>query len=105
MKSILKKIKYFFWDKPVSAPPKEAPIRVKGEQVFDDYMVFEYKKQQINLRKSELPMWNALSREDKRAMAKRFEVMEKKGQIRFELINGKRICLKNKNYENKAHSK
>jgi hypothetical protein len=98
MNQILKKLKYLFWDKPVRKPPKETPIRVRGEQVFDDYVVFEYKKQQINLRKSELPIWDALSREDKRAMAKRFEVMEKKGLIRFEMINGKRICLKNKSY-------
>ena len=104
MKQILKKIKYYLWDKPTAKPEKEAPIRVKGEQVFDDYVVFEYKKQQINIRKVELPLWNALSREDKRAMALRFKVMEKKGEIRFEVINGKRICIRNKDYGQKTHA-
>jgi hypothetical protein len=105
MKQILKKLKYLFWDKPVSKPPKETPIRVRGEQVFSEYVVFEYKRQQICLRKTELPMWNALSREDKRAMANRFKAQEKKGLIRFELINGEGVCIKNKNYGQKADTK
>lgn len=99
MKQILKKIKYFFWDKPTAKPEPEKPIRVMGEQVFNDYVVIEYNGQKINLRINQLQLWNAMNRKDKRGMAKRFEIQEKKGLIRFELINGKWICVKNKNYE------
>ena len=102
MKQIIKFfkwVKFIFWTKPVQKPPKEKPIRVMGEQVFNDYVVIEYNGQKINLRINQLQLWNAMNRKDKRGMAKRFEIQEKKGLIRFELINGKWICVKNKNYE------
>lgn len=102
MKNILKQIKYFLWDKPTAKPPKEAPIRVKAEQVFDEYMVIEYRGQKINLRKSELAKWNAMGRHDKRGMSERFKNLEKKKLIRFENINGKWTCLKNKLYGNEG---
>ena len=70
-----------------------------GEQVFNDYVVIEYNGQKINLRINQLQLWNAMNRKDKRGMTKRFEIQEKKGMIRFEMINGKWICVKNKNYE------
>lgn len=95
-------IKFYLWYKPISKPPKEQPLRVKGEQVFDDYMVLTYHKQRINVHKSEYEIWKLSSRADKRATAERYRVLEKKGYIRFEEINGKLICLKNKNYQELA---
>lgn len=98
IKKFLWWMKFLLWTKPTAKPPKEAPIRVKGEQVFDDYIVIDYHGHMISLRKWELPIWRMSSRKDKRAMAERFRVLEAKGFLRFEKINGKFICLKNKDY-------
>ena len=91
--AIIKWIKFYFWTKPVSKPEP-----LKATEVIEHWTIIDYHGQKINLHKHEVPMWNALSRKDKRAMAQRFEVMEKKGLIRFETINGKTICIKNKQY-------
>ncbi len=104
LKKLLWWIKFLFWDKPTSKPPKEKPIRVKAEEVLKEYMVVHYHEQRINMRITEYPLWKALPRKDKRAMALRFKVMEKKGHIRFEEINGKLICIKNKDYEGIAET-
>lgn len=88
-------IKKWFWDKPVSKP--EPP---KATEAVHLYVVVDYKGQKINLKKSQLNMWNSMSRHDKRGMAQKFANMEKKGMIRFETINGRLTCIKNKDYEN-----
>ncbi len=85
----------WFWLKPTD--PKDPPI--KATQVLHNYICIKYHGQWINLLKSEMIMWNGLSRKDKRAMGKRFHYQEKKGHIRFVEINGKMTCIKNKNYE------
>ena len=95
----LKWVKYMFWTKPVQKP--EPP---KATDVIQNWIIVEYHGQKINLHKNELGLWNGLSRADKRAMSLRFKVMEKKGEIRFEVINGKEICIRNKNYEAKTHA-
>jgi hypothetical protein len=106
IRNILAWIKLWLWTKPVSKPPKAEPIRTKGEQVFDNYMVIHYHGQRINVEKTiEYPAWKFSSRADKRATAERYRVLEKKGYIRFEEINGKLICLKNKNYQEMADKK
>lgn len=89
------------WENPIEKPIPEKPIRVKAEQVFDDYTVIVFDGQMINLSKAELALWNnkqVYPRKDKRATARKFREQEKKGLIRFEKINGKFICLKNKDY-------
>lgn len=91
-------IKYWFWKKPV-APPEP----VKATEVSKFYTVITYGGQRINLRNHEVPLFNAMSRKDKRAMAQRFETMEKKGIIRFEVINGNLIAIYNRDYEAKAN--
>lgn len=99
---IAKWIEQWFWVHPISKPVKEKPIRMMGEQVFDDYTVIKYDGQRINLHKSELKLWNdkrVYPRKDKRATARKFREQEQKGLIRFEEINGKLICLKNKDYQ------
>jgi hypothetical protein len=93
-------IKFIFWTKPTSKPPKDKLPRVKGEQVFKDYLVVTYHGQRVNLHRTlEYPIWKTYSRNEKRATAKAFEIKEKKGLIRFEEIDGKLICIKNKDYD------
>ena len=84
----------WFWDKPTQI---EKP---KAVDVEKNYKCIKYKGIWINLRLNEIAQFNALSRKDKRAMAKRFEILEKKGKIKFVEINGKAICVKNKDYAN-----
>jgi hypothetical protein len=98
IKKIILWIKYWLWDKPISKP--DPP---KLTDVQKNYVVIKYHGQMINLHVNEVPLWNNMNRHDRRGMAKRFESMEKDGRIRFEKINGKMICIKNKNYENSLH--
>ena len=86
-------LKKWFWYKPVSPP---APL--KAVEVLSEYVVIKYNGQRINLKRTELRMFHAMDRKNKRAMARRFATLEKKGLIRFEEINGKTIAIKNKNY-------
>jgi hypothetical protein len=46
-----------------------------------------------------------MSRKDRRAMAQRFAVLEKKGKIKFVEIEGQMTCVKNKDYANKADTR
>ncbi|MDA3806309.1 MAG: hypothetical protein PF440_00205 [Thiomicrorhabdus sp.] len=70
-----------------------------AKDVIDQWITIKYKKQFISLRRSEAEAWNKMSRKDKRAMAKRFKILEKKGQIKFTKVKGKTICVKTKSYE------
>jgi len=106
MKKLLAFLKLWLWDKPTAKPEREKPARVKATEVAKEYIVITYHGQRINMLKdTEYPVWKAMSRGDKRAMALRTKVAEKKGQIRFEEIEGKLICIENKNYEAKTHVK
>lgn len=89
-------LKYVFWTKPTAKP--DPP---KASEVVQNYVVINYCGQKINLRIDEVPFFNAMSRSDKRAMSKRFEVMEKKGMLRFTKINGRLTCVKTKKYHGK----
>lgn len=86
-------IRHWVWIKPVSKPE---PLKLT--EVIDNWIVIKYHDQNICLHKNEIPLWNSLGRKDRRAMALRFKIMEKKRQIRFEIINGKTIVIKNKDY-------
>lgn len=86
--------KKIFWTRPTDLP--------KAVEVESQYVVIRYKDHLINLKKSEVIAFNAMSRKDKRAMALRFDKMVKEGKIRFETINGKLIAIKNKDYEAKG---
>lgn len=94
VRHILAFLKKWFWTEPTS---KDKPL--KATDVIGKYICFKYKGQWINLRKSELTAFNRMGRKDKRAMGLRFKSMQKKGQIMFREINGKMVCLKNKDYE------
>ena len=90
-------LKKWFWTKPTDKPDP-----IKATQVLHNYTCIKYKGQWVNLKIEEVAMFNALARSDKRAMARRFEVLQGKGKIAFKKIDGKMICLKNKDYEQRA---
>jgi hypothetical protein len=92
-------IRYYFWTKPISKPEP-----LKATEVIKYWSIVDYHGQKINLHNSEIAYWASMSRKDKRAMAKRFEILEKKGYIKFVEINGKWTCVKNKDYEAKANA-
>ncbi|MBE3086026.1 MAG: hypothetical protein IMZ64_07400 [Bacteroidetes bacterium] len=71
----------------------------KAADVIDLWITVKYKKQFISLRRNEVEAWNRMARKDKRAMAKRFEILEKKGEIKFIKVKGKTIATKTKSYE------
>jgi len=98
IRHILSFFKRWFWVKPTA---KDRPL--KATEVIKNYWVcVKYRDQWINLRKSEVPAWNKMGRKDRRAMAQRFAVMERKGKIKFVEIDGKMTCIKNKDYESRA---
>ncbi len=98
-------IRHWLWEKPISKPDPEQPIRLKAIEVAKEFMVVTYHGQRINMRMVEYPIWKLSSRKDKRAMRDRFEKMEKQGLIRFEEIEGKLIAIKNKDYAAKEDVK
>lgn len=93
-------LKKWFWTEPTA---KDKPIM--ATQVLHNWVCVKYKDQWINLRKSEVEAWNSLGRKDRRAMAHKFAQQEKKGLIRFEKIEGKMTCIKNKDYGSKADNR
>lgn len=92
--------RYWFWKKPVSKP--DPP---KATQVIDQWLVVNYNGQRINLHKNEIKMFNAMPRKEKRAMARKFAGMEKRGDIKFIKINGKVTCVYNRDYDKRAEKK
>ena len=93
-------IKYWFWKKPVDKPE---PLTAK--EVVEHWTIITYKGQRIALHKHEVPMFNALSRREKRAMAMRVKAQEEKGEIKFMEIDGKMTCVRNLDYQRRADKK
>lgn len=106
MITLLKKfgqwIKHWFWSVPTAKPPKEIPIQPKATEVIDEWMVITYHGQRIPMRKSQYPIWKAMSREDKRAMKNKVAKQEKQGIVRFEEVDGKTILVRNLDYQRRA---
>ena len=100
-KKLGKSIRYTPPDIPVIKLIPDKPVPVKGDQVFSEYLVVEYHGQKISLHRKQVPIWNTMPRKDKRIMADKFKKQISQGKIRFELINNKWICLKNKDYGEK----
>lgn len=102
-------IKFWKWihphskEIPVIKLIPDRPVPVKGARVFSEYLVVEYCGQKISLHKTQVPIWNKMPRKDKRIMADKFKKQIQNGKIRFELINGKWLCLKNKDYNPKIN--
>ena len=98
IRQLINWLKKWLWTEPTA---KDKPI--KATQVLHNYVCVKYHDQWINLRKgAEVEAWNRMGRHDRRGMANRFKAMEKKGKIRFEKVNGRMTCIKNKDYEGKA---
>jgi len=95
-------LRYWLWEKPISKPPKEKPIRVKATEVAKEYTVVTYHGQRISMHVNEIPLWQRSTRADKRAMKARFEKMEREGLIRWEEIDGKTICIYARDYGKRA---
>jgi hypothetical protein len=98
-------IRLWLWEKPIDKPIPEKKYVLKLTDVAREYVVVMYHGQKVNLHQTEVPIWNMSSRKDKRAMADRFKTLEKKGYIKFVEIDGKWICVKNKNYQALAEQK
>jgi hypothetical protein len=81
------------------------PEPLKATEVVNNWIIIMYHGQKISLHKNEKAYWDNLSRHDKRAMAKRFGAMERKGHIRFETINGVETCVNNLDYQARANKK
>jgi hypothetical protein len=89
-------LKKWFWTEPTAKPkPLKATDVLKSQ-----WVCVKYRDQWINLRKSEVVKWNAMSRLDRRGMARKFETMEKKGYIKFVEVNEEMTCIRNKDYNN-----
>lgn len=94
IRQLINWLRKWFWTEPTA---KDKPI--KATQVLHNYVCVKYHDQWINLRKSEVPAWNRMGRKDRRAMANRFAVLERKGKIKFVEVNGQMTCIKNRDYE------
>ena len=91
-------LKKWFWKNPTEH-------RIKAKDINDQYKVIQYNGQRINLHKvNELPAWGSLPRRKKREIATNWRLMEKKKHITFQEIDGKLICIKNANYEQRAEN-
>ena len=88
-------IKRNFWEKP-TGPPKP----LLATDVIKNQVVINYKGQNICLQENEVPMFEAMSRLDKRGMAKKFKELETRGLIKFKKVQGQMIAVKTPLYDN-----
>ncbi|MBK5202117.1 MAG: hypothetical protein JJE45_00145 [Prolixibacteraceae bacterium] len=99
----LKWVKLYLWDKPVSTPPKQQPLRTMAVDVAKDYIVITYHGQRINLTRAiEYPAWKLSSRKDKRITMLRFAKFERDGLVKFVEVDGQLICVNNLDYQRRA---
>jgi hypothetical protein len=96
LKKAIRAIWYWLLRRPISKPEP-----VKATEVVDEYDVVEYSGQKISLRLSEIRIFNAMSRKDKRAMAHKFKALEKKKKIIFQKIGDKTVAIWNKDYNSR----
>jgi hypothetical protein len=105
IQAIAKWIKFWLWEKPISKPEPDIQYKLKATDVAKEYVVVVYDGQRISLHRNELAMWHdkrIMTRKEKRAMKAKYERLEKSGQIRFETIEGREVCIRNKDYQAKA---
>lgn len=100
VRQLLAFLKNIFWTRPT-----EKPEPFKAKEVLHLYTCIKYKGQWVNLKNEEIPLFEAMARSDKRAMALRFKQQVKKGHLKFVDIDGQITCIKNKDYESKADSR
>jgi hypothetical protein len=101
IKKLIRFIVKWFWKAPIK--PVKEDKRIPARDLAHNFIIIKYDNQQIQLRKNELGLFNAMSRKDKRAMASKFRIMESKGMIKFEEIDGKLTCVRTRGYDYKEH--
>ena len=92
IRQFLSFLKKWFWSNPTDKVP-EKRVAVKATEVVHAYVMVEYKGTKIPIRKSELPMWNAMSNSDKKKMAFKFTKAKQKGQLQAVWIGGQKIFI------------
>jgi hypothetical protein len=83
-------------------PKPEVPMITDVES---EYEVITYQGQRINLHKSQIKQFEKLNRAHKREIKKNWGGDERKGRIKFIEVNGKTICVKNRDYDSRADRK
>ncbi len=89
IRQIVSFLKKLFW-----TIPTDEPEPLKATEVKHLYTCIKYRNRWVNLRNHEVAAFEAMARSDKRAMALRFEVLAKKGKVKFIKIDGKMTCIK-----------
>lgn len=90
---------------PVSETPLPKPEVPMVPDVINEYVVIVYEGQKINLHKSKLAQFNAFNRKRKREIKREWAIDERKGKIKFVEHEGKMICVKNRNYDERLERK
>ena len=97
---VMRWLRYWMWKRPISKPE---PLTAK--EVVKNWTIVVVKGQRIALHSHEVPMFNAMSRKDKRQMALRVKAQEERGEIKFMEIDGKMTCIRNLDYDRRAEKK
>jgi len=74
--------------------------------VANEYEVIVWCGQRINLHKiREKPLFERMNHKQNREVKKNWERMERKGRVKFIEVNGKEICVLNRNYNERSNRK
>ncbi|MCK4823445.1 hypothetical protein KA005_47275 [bacterium] len=96
-------LKKWLWEKPTEeTPQKKSDTEIKAKEVQHAYVCIDYKGQLINWKKDKVHEFNSMSRNQKRETANYYAIAVKKGRIKFVEIDGKMICVQNRDYETRA---
>ena len=103
--NIVRQIRLFLakwlWNKPTEVISEKKDQR-KATEVQHAYVCIDYKGQLINWKKDKVQEFHSMSRSQKRETANNYAMAEKKGRIKFIEMDGKMICVQNRNYEDRA---
>jgi len=97
---VMRWLRYWLWKKPISKPEP-----LKATEVVENWTIVMCRGQRIGLHQHEIPIYNAMSRKDKRQMALRVKAQEERGEIKFMEIDGKMTCIRNLDYDRRAQKK
>ena len=96
-------LKKWFWEKPTEeVPQKKSDTEIKAKEVMHDWDIITYNGTKIPFRKHEIPLFNALSRKEKRVIAIKMKAEQKKGRVIIVEIDGKDTIVLNHDYETRA---
>lgn len=84
-------------------PEPEVPMLT---DVANEYEVITWQGQRINLHKTlEKPRFDKMNRDQKRTVKENWKRMERKGKVKFIEVNGRLICILNRDYDSRADRK